>query len=250
MKIDSDLFAFPFRDPRWKEKMLVGGVITLVGFVIWPLYLLLGGYAMRVMRGTIETGEPSLPEWDDWGGLLLDGVRYFVVIIVYLLPVWIVLCGIFALWIGVSLLSAPYANQSPGLVASGVALQICSMAAMGVIMIPAFFLSYLALAAVSRVAALGDLAAGFKFGEVWQLGKVGFKNYALAFLVFYGLTFVATLVGQVLVYTIVLCCLYPFMLAAWGFYAQAMMGALFGKAYRETAASLPAPAGPAEPAAE
>ncbi len=250
MKIDSDLFAFPFRDPRWKEKMLVGGLIALVSLVIWPLYLALGGYAMRVMRGTIETGEPKLPEWDEWGELFLDGLRYFAVMFVYLIPVLVVMCCIMVIWMGVFPASMAYADRAPVVAAGGMALYGLSFVAMGVVMIPAFFLSYLALAAITRVVALGDLSAGFKFGEVWQLGKTGVKNYVLAFLVVYGLSFVTGLVSQVLIYTVVLCCLYPFVLAAWTFYAQAMTGALFGLAYRETAANLPAPAGPAEPAAE
>ena len=39
MKIDSDLFAFPFRDPRWKEKMLVGGLIVVYALGYEPVHL-------------------------------------------------------------------------------------------------------------------------------------------------------------------------------------------------------------------
>ena len=69
------LFAFPFQDPRWQNKFLIGSLVVFAGFII-PLipFFFVYGYMAQIMRRIIvEKGEPFLPEWDDWGKLFVDG---------------------------------------------------------------------------------------------------------------------------------------------------------------------------------
>src|SRR6185503_7118827 len=82
------LAKFPFTDPQWKNKFLIGGLLTLAGyaFPLLPL-LFVYGYCAQIMRRIIvEKGEPYLPEWQDWGKFLLDGLKLGGVGLIYILP--------------------------------------------------------------------------------------------------------------------------------------------------------------------
>ena len=59
---------------KWKKWLLL-----LISGVIFPLIM---GYMMRIYRGA----NPS-PEPDDWGTMFVDGIKLFVVGIIYALPV-------------------------------------------------------------------------------------------------------------------------------------------------------------------
>src|SRR5688572_16885248 len=95
MQITEETFKFPFKDSDWKGTAVVGGLIGLVGMVIFPLLYLLNGFGVRVMRQTMRGEAPTLPEWDDWHQIIKDTVWYCVVMIVYLLPVALI---IFTIW--------------------------------------------------------------------------------------------------------------------------------------------------------
>ncbi len=69
------LFAFPFKDPEWQQKALIGSLLVLLGFVI-PIVptIFLMGYLAQIMKGIIRTNrKPFLPKWDDWGKFFNDG---------------------------------------------------------------------------------------------------------------------------------------------------------------------------------
>ncbi len=70
------------QDPAFVRKLLIGSLVMLAGFFILPLPLLVG-YHFRVLRRT-ALGEPRpLPEWDDWGGLFIDGLRVMALLLVH-----------------------------------------------------------------------------------------------------------------------------------------------------------------------
>lgn len=240
MKIDSDLLFYPFRDEKWQSKLIIGSALGLVGAFIWPLLLPLIGYGLRIMRRTQEEGQPSLPEWDEWGQLFGDGLRYVVVWLVYMLPVLVLLCCAVSAWVGLFVALGTGVSDA----AAGVAMlfgQFFGFMLIGLSMLPLAFLLYLGLVALSRVAATGELRAAFAFREVWQLARAGFRHYLLALVVFLGLVYLFTLVYYAVAYTFVLACLAPVLAGVGGFYMQVMLGALLGLAYREAQDGLPIP---------
>ena len=81
------LLKFPFQDPKWGTKLLIGAALVFANAII-PLLpaILLTGYIARLMRSTARGNDPALPEWDDWGGLLRDGFRLWAASFLYALP--------------------------------------------------------------------------------------------------------------------------------------------------------------------
>ena len=91
-----ELMVFPFRNPRWKSQLAIGGLLTLANFVVRILPMsLVYGYSLQIVRGIVQERQlPSMPLWDDWGRLLTDGLRALVVRIVFIAPaVLLILVG-------------------------------------------------------------------------------------------------------------------------------------------------------------
>lgn len=64
-------------------KMLVGGLLSFVP----GLNLFAFGFLYRLSRSVQSRGSVALPEWSDWRGLFIDGVKFAVVWLAYwLLP--------------------------------------------------------------------------------------------------------------------------------------------------------------------
>lgn len=81
----------------WLKTVLIGGVLTFFGFLLIPLFVVYG-YVVETIRTSIE-GERSPPAFGDWWSLLVDGLKAWVIGLVYLLvPVivaWITVGGAF-----------------------------------------------------------------------------------------------------------------------------------------------------------
>jgi hypothetical protein len=75
-----------FHDSRWRSKFLVGGMLSFVPF----LNIFAMGYLYRVNRNMWATHKVSLPEWVDWKGLFVDGLRALFVMGIVMLPFLVV----------------------------------------------------------------------------------------------------------------------------------------------------------------
>src|SRR5262245_65020003 len=78
-------FTFVTEDPDWIKKILLGGLFTLLGGLCLIGTPFVAGYGLRVIARTARGEARTLPEWDDWGGLVMDGVRGVGVCLVWLL---------------------------------------------------------------------------------------------------------------------------------------------------------------------
>lgn len=86
-----EALSYPTEHDDWLITVLIGGVLTFLGFLILPL-LLVYGYVVRVIQ-TTTAGEARPPVFEDWGPLLVDGAKAAIIGIVYtLIP--LVLIGI------------------------------------------------------------------------------------------------------------------------------------------------------------
>jgi uncharacterized membrane protein len=78
-------FSYVFDDPKWVTKVLIGGVLTILSIVILPAFVLFG-YTLQTIRNVMAGQERPLPEWTDFGALFIDGLKAFVVVLIYIAP--------------------------------------------------------------------------------------------------------------------------------------------------------------------
>jgi hypothetical protein len=219
-------FSFVFEDAQWVTKLLIAAAILLVGMLFsWVLgipmilaSLLLGGYMVAIIRRVLRGQLDGLPEWTDWGGLLTDGLKFFVVGLVYALPIILLsLC--------LGLPAGLLAEESPELGSLLSVLLSCLSILWAIVM------SIVLPAAVAFWVANDDLGAAFRFGEVLGFVRQNLSTYLVTFI----MSWVASLIGGLgsVVCGIGILATFP--------YSYMVMGHLYGQAYMAGAGQVQAP---------
>ncbi|WP_247005676.1 DUF4013 domain-containing protein [Halorientalis litorea] len=176
---------YPTESDEWLQTVAIGGVLTLFGFLLFPLFLVYG-YAVRVVQErTADTPEP--PVFENWGALLVDGLQVWVVSIVYLLVPLVV--G--AVTIGGSI--AAMATGTNAGVATG-------LAGLGIGLLATTALSllfgYVAVAAIVNFARTEEFGAAFDFEVIRAV--ILDRDYAVAWLVSVAVLILAGAIAGVL----------------------------------------------------
>lgn len=243
-----DLFSFPFKDPDWKNKFLIGSLISLAGYII-PIipFLIVYGYGAEIMRRiTVRHEAPSLPEWDDWSKYLIDGLRLFGLGFVYMLPVILLFVGGYALMLaGIFIpgLAAETAGADSDAVGAlmglgSIAGTVGFIALFGVGMVLTLGLSFLLPAAANHLIAKDEFAAGFRFKEWWPIFRANIAGFLISYLILMAVGMVLGFAVQIVYLTIICCCLVPFLSAPITMYIVTVGSAMLAQAYQEGESNL------------
>ncbi|MCK5053460.1 MAG: DUF4013 domain-containing protein, partial [Anaerolineales bacterium] len=76
-------FSFPFQDEEWVKKIVLTAVISLI-----PLIgqVALTGWLVELTRRVIRGDSEPMPDWADFGGILILGLKTVAIGFVYALP--------------------------------------------------------------------------------------------------------------------------------------------------------------------
>ena len=153
-------------------------LILLVGTIIFPIIL---GYTLRVYRG-----EPYPPDPEDWVAVFIDGIKLFIVELIWALPVIIV--GL--LFFGGAL--AMMASGSDAAAAAGIGTMLIG--------IPILLIVTLVVALFAAMGAV-RFARTDSFGEAFNvrailthIGRIGWGSYIIALVVLMAVFFVISFV--------------------------------------------------------
>jgi hypothetical protein len=80
-------FSYVFRDPQWVKKVLIAGLLFFVPIIGWAMIL---GYGLQIIRNVYMGNDTILPEWTDFGNLLVSGIIVWVGIFIWTLPITII----------------------------------------------------------------------------------------------------------------------------------------------------------------
>ncbi|HZJ03567.1 MAG TPA: DUF4013 domain-containing protein [Thermoleophilia bacterium] len=75
-------FTYMLQQPGGLGKILIGGLLMFVPIVGWAL---VAGYMIRTLR-QVSAGVDTLPEWTDWGQLLVTGLMVWAGSFIYEIP--------------------------------------------------------------------------------------------------------------------------------------------------------------------
>lgn len=222
-------FSFVFDDERWLNKVLLGGLISLI-----PLIgqFVVAGYGFTVTRNLLRGSERPLPEWNEFGDMLVRGLFGALIQMVYALPVAL-LVACFAT--SVSLGAAAGGENGGGAIAGTLALCLFPLMLIGI-----FVLSVLGYAAVGRYLATDDVGAAFQVGEV----VASVRNHLTPWLMLLLLGILAGVVASLGILALGVGVLFT------SFYAQCVIGHGLGQVLRQTgplaAAQPPVPPYPSQ----
>ncbi len=97
----SQSVRYPFSNVK---RLLILGIFIATGYVIIIPLIFALGYCMRIIESSLE-GSPELPPFNAWKKMFIDGLKYILVLLVYLGVPGIV-AFILAVFTGVMLFAA------------------------------------------------------------------------------------------------------------------------------------------------
>ncbi|MBI9047001.1 MAG: DUF4013 domain-containing protein [Anaerolineaceae bacterium] len=205
-------FSFPFQDQEWWKKFLLMGVITLIP-VVGQFVLM--GWVVQLVRNVINDDPTPIPSLD-FGGQLGQGFKFFILALVYMLPVIILTLPIYII--------TPIADAA-GMDSDtlGIMMAVVSCLCGGLALILGLAAAFLIPAGVANMVINDSLGAGLRVGEVFGLVKAA----PVAYLIVIVGSIVASLIGSLGT----LGCGIGVLLTMP--YAQAITGHFYAQAYKQ-----------------
>lgn len=157
MSIESAV-SYPTQSDDWVKTILIGGILMFFGFLLIPLFIVYG-YIVHTIRGRFDHQE-ELPAFADWGTLLVDGVKAWLIGFIWLL-IPLIIAGML---IGGAIASAIIGGDET-IVAAMAGLAVGLM----ISSILLFVFGYFAAAAIVNFAREGEFSAGFAFDTIKEV---------------------------------------------------------------------------------
>lgn len=177
-----EILRYPTRRDDWVVTVLIGGALTLFGFLIIPA-IIVTGYVLAVIRRRVD-GDEGPPAWGGWVDLFVDGLKAWVVGIVYAIVPMLIGAAVFA-----SAIAAMATGSATGMAAGAVGFGFGSIVWLAVAL--AFFYPF--PASLANLATTGRLGAAFDLDTIRPV--VSTRAYAVPWLLGLAVLVVAGVVG-------------------------------------------------------
>jgi len=151
--------TYPMESDDWVVTVLIGGVLSVLSFLLIPLFIVYG-YLVRAIRANFE-GKPEPPAFGDWGELTVDGLQVAVIGFVYMLVPIVVM----AVTVGGS--AVALATGSEAGAAAGAGTLVVGIL---VTVVLALLFGYFAAVGIVNFAREERFGAAFDFGVVKDVG--------------------------------------------------------------------------------
>ncbi|HHB91250.1 MAG TPA: DUF4013 domain-containing protein [Anaerolineae bacterium] len=176
-------FGYVFEDKKWIEKVLIGGLVSIIPILG---HILLLGYFVELVRNVRQHQPEPLPEWDNWGEKLAEGVKLLIIMLVWSLPLIILFF--------VAFVPLFFATDSD----SGTFLSIILFCFNCLLFLYAIVVALAAPSITIRFAETGELGAGFQIGDILAFTKEHVGQILLVVIVSWVVYMIAGLVGMLL----------------------------------------------------
>jgi hypothetical protein len=205
-------FTYVFDDPDWIKKVLLAGLVMLIP-VIGQIVIF--GWVLEILRRVYNNHPQPLPEWDNFGEYLMNGLKVFVVEFVYALPIALLVACPMTL---IGIVAGVSGDEETAAALSAI-IPLCVMCLVTPI---ALLIALMRPAIYGKLALTGELSSAFKIGEIFGMVRANPSIFLLALLgailagVISGLGTIACVIGVVFTNA----------------YAAAIQGHLYAQAYR------------------
>ncbi|MEG3224227.1 MAG: hypothetical protein BME94_01555 [Methanobacteriales archaeon Met13] len=221
--IISDSIKYP--SSNW-GKVLILGVIMIASILIVPIFLVYG-YVFRIIKATLA-GLDELPEFDEIGEMFVDGLKIFVVAIVYAIPVWII-SALFGVLMGGTMTATTATTLDPTMVWALFAGNI-------IFAIIAVIIGLIQVMGIANMAYYdGDLMAAFRFSEILDyISRIGWGKYIITYIVIAIIAFIGFLIGMLTLFILIGIILLPLVIAPYiAMFGSRAIALLFAEALVE-----------------
>ena len=174
-------FSFVFDDKEWIKKVLIGAVLALTGIGFIPII----GYGLEITRRVAQGHPQPLPDWDDWGKKIIEGLLSGVISFVWALPIVLLSAC-------VSIASTVAANNIDS-EAGGIAVMVLSICVGLIAVIYGVVMALFLPAALAKYAVSGEFGAAFRVGEIIGIVRNNLGTYLMVLLIYIVAQIVASL---------------------------------------------------------
>ena len=199
---------YPMEGEDALKRILIGGILVITSFLIIPA-IILQGYYLRVLAAASDR-DAAPPAFEEWGAMLVEGVKLIVVALVY------------SLVLVVATVLVAFTGEASGIaVLRAFAVLFAILLAIG--------LAYVLPIAMTNLARDGSIGSAFDFDRIRAVGNR--SEYAVA----WALAIVVGIVGGMIagVLSLVLVGLFLY------FYVQVAVYYLIGRGYADALGSEP-----------
>jgi len=227
----NQIFLFPFKDAEARKYFLIGCAVALAGFIIPVIpYLVLLGYAARIVKQVFNNEVPHMIAWDDWSKMLEDGARMFGVRMVYSLPIFILVIPLVLAGIGMPIVMANVNSADADFIF--IIFSLIMLVIMCLLIPISLPLAAIIPAAEMHAVDKTEFAAGFRLREWWPIFRANLSGFIAAFAIYYVASMILTVVLQIIMATIILSCLLPLLVPGITVYLTLIMYATIAQAYK------------------
>lgn len=228
----AEILMFPVKDAEARKHLLIGALVVFASFFIPVIpYLALLGYAALVARQVLRGESPRMVPWEDWGGMLTNGLKLFGVRMIYSLPIIVLVMPIMLAGFVLPVIAANTNNSDAEILF--ILIPIITLGAMCFIVPLSLALGLIIPAAEIHTVEKGDFAAGFQFKEWWGIFRANLAGFIAAFAIYYIASMLLAIIIQVLLTTVILACLLIIFIPATTAYLALVMYATVAIAYRD-----------------
>ena len=222
----------PFQDSNWAKKLGISALINLVPILNFAS----AGYLVAHLRNVARGQDLPLPDWNDLSTYFVDGLKQFVVGLVYASPLLLLTCVMYGAFFAIGLASGSGRGMEDAMDRAmeqfGPAF-VCLFCLIGLL---SLVYSFLAPAITIQYARTNSIGACFRFSEVFDIIRKRGSDYVIAFVVPIAIAFALSLVLAVTAIipplAIVLnCLLVPVFIIASG-YISVVMAHIYGQLAR------------------
>jgi hypothetical protein len=157
--------------------MLIGAGVSLVPILNFAMT----GYSLDVLRNTSRGQDVPLPSWNDLGRQFIDGLKLFVVQLIYSIPILVLVFGLLIVSIGFGITSDNVGRGAVRTMES--AFAVFALAVSCVAFLYGLVIGFLTPALYILVARTGDIGAAFRFNEIGDIIRRNGSDYWVVALV-------------------------------------------------------------------
>lgn len=163
------------------------GIAILLAVILSAFYT---GYTLKILRG-----EKPLPPVSGFSILFVDGIKYLIIQMIYMIPAIIVFC-LTVVPAMLAIMTSAIAGEPP---ATGYGAMWGMMGGILLTTIIAFILGLIALIGVVRFARTGSMGEAFNFSEILAtIGKIGWGTYIIALIIMMVVVLAVTIVLSII----------------------------------------------------
>lgn len=184
-----DAIRYPSQD--WKKVIILGVFfilnIIIIGILFYP------GYLLRVLKATLA-GSDELPEFDDWGDMVVDSLKLIVISFIYfIIPAAIAFIGIWAS------IGSMIAMSNAGIVSPFAFFGLLGGIIIIALIIWIIILLFYLMAIVNFAYNDSEIGAAFRFSEIMDLiNAIGWADYIIWYIVMIVIGFVIGIIANIL----------------------------------------------------